>query len=245
MPLFFTKKLFDSNVMIDGERGTGKDMLFSNVIARRRAPYYISPVDYKITNKIRKKRWIRLDLNKLMTNNRYNNFITGNFVRYYYPYKDKIDIYLPDCGVYFPAQYCNELNRDYKDLPTFIALSRHLGECNVHCNTQSLNRVWDKLREQSSTYIHCLSCKVICGYVFQRIRIYERYDSALQRIAPFTAPFTTNKETRSLYNAQRVAYRNQHGFIKEKLLIYKNKSAYNTRYFRDILEKGENYEKDI
>lgn len=244
MPLFFTKKLFDSNVMIDGERGTGKDMLFSNVIARRRAPYYISPVDYKITNKIFKKRWIKLDLNKLITHNGYKNFITGNFVYYFYPYKDNVDIYLPDCGVYFPAQYCNELNRDYKDIPTFIALSRHLGECNIHCNTQSLNRVWDKLREQSSTYIHCLSCKVVFGYVFQRIRIYERYDSALQRIAPFRAPFSPNKETRALYNAQRVAYQNQHGFIKERLLIYKNKSAYNTRYFRDILEKGEFYEKD-
>lgn len=242
MPLYFTKKLFDSNVMIDGERGTGKDMLFANVIARRiKQNCYISPVDYKIKNKIFKKKWIKLDINKLLCDNRYRDFIHDTIKRYYYPYKEGIDIYLPDCGVFFPSQYCNELNRDYKDLPTFIALSRHLGLCNVHCNTQSLNRVWDKLREQSTTYIHCMSCKVIFGVVFQRIRIYERYDSALARIAPFRAPFSMSKETRALYNNQRVAYQNQHGTIKSKLLIYRNKSNYNTRYFKDLLEKGGEY----
>lgn len=52
MPLFFTKQLFKRNVMIFGEIGTGKDLLMANIIARRKSKYYISPFDYKITNKI-------------------------------------------------------------------------------------------------------------------------------------------------------------------------------------------------
>lgn len=67
---------------------------------------------------------------------------------YEYPYPDGTDIYIADAGIYFPSQFCNELNRDYKYFPTFMALTRHLGEANVHFNVQNLNRVWDKIRSK-------------------------------------------------------------------------------------------------
>lgn len=122
MPLFFTKMLFNRNVMICGERGTGKDMLTGNVIARRFEKAYISNTDYGIKNKL----YIPLELPKLFVSNDYRNFLTDKVKRYKYMYPDGIDIYIADCGVYFPAQYCNELNRDYKEMTAFLCLSRHL-----------------------------------------------------------------------------------------------------------------------
>lgn len=240
MPLFFTKQLFKRNVMVCGERGTGKDMLFGNVIARRRSKAYIGNTDYVIKNKL----YIPLEISNLHISNDYRNFLTDNIKKFTYKYPDGIDIYLADCGVYFPSQYCNELNRDYKDITAFLALSRHLGDCNVHTNCQALNRVWDKLREQSHTYISCQWCKVLKlplikkPLVIQRIRIYERYQSALDNIAPFRAPFSMDKGKRELYAQSKVNYLNAHGSIKTRTLIYFNKCNYDTRHFKEVLKYG-------
>lgn len=236
MPLYFTKKLFDKHsVAISGPKGKGKDMLMGNVIARRKAPYYISNTDYCIP----KKKHIKLNLNQFMTENRYDNFIRNKIKPYYYPYADNIDIYIADCGIYFPAQYNGELNRDYKDFPTFMALSRHLGNCYVHTNCQAPNRVWDKIREQSDIYITCLSCKVIGKYVFQRIRLYERYDSYVAQIQPFRSMHKLGRGNVERENESHLNYVNTHGRIRDRLLIYKNKTNYDTRLFKTLLEGGE------
>lgn len=235
MPLYFTKKLFDKHsVAISGAKGKGKDMLFGNVIARRKAKYYISNTDYHIP----RKHHVKLNLKAFMTENNYNDFIRGKLKPYFYPYSDDIDIYIADCGVYFPAQYNGELNRDYKDFPTFMALSRHLGNCFVHTNCQAPNRVWDKIREQSDVYITCLWCKVIGKYVFQTIRIYERYDSYVNQIQPFRSLGKLGKGNHERENESRLNYVNKHGKIKTKLLIYKNKTKYDTRLFKRLLEQG-------
>lgn len=167
-------KLYKENsVSVCGKKGRGKDILQANVIARRKCRYYISNIDYKVKG----SNWISLNLKKLRVGNTYDDFLSQPKL-YIYPYPDGTDIYLSDCGIYFPAQYCNELNRKYADIPVFMALSRQLGKCAVHQNAQALNRVWDKIREQSDTYITCLWCKVICGFVFQKIRVHEKYESA-------------------------------------------------------------------
>lgn len=235
MPLYFTKKLFDKHsVAISGAKGSGKDMLFGNVIARRKAKYYISNTDYKI----RGKRYISLKLDKFMTNNRYDNFIRDKISPYVYPYPDNVDIYIADCGIYFPSQYNGELNRDYKEFPTFMALSRQLGNCFVHTNCQAPNRVWDKIREQSDIYITCLSCKVIGKLVIQRVRLYERYDSYVSQIQPFRGQIKLSKGSRERAFESKLNYENQHGKIVERVLIYKNKTKYDTRLFKTLLEKG-------
>lgn len=138
MPLFFTKQLFNNHsVSVSGPKGTGKDMLTGNVIARRsRHKYYISNIDYKIKG----KRFIELNLNKFLCDNNYRNFIYGNIKPYIYPYGDNIDIYISDCGVYFPCQYNVQLNNEFKDFPIFMALSRQLGNSWVHTNCQYLRQ---------------------------------------------------------------------------------------------------------
>lgn len=236
-------KLYDNNsVSICGKKGRGKDMLTANVIARRKRPYYISNVDYKVKN----SRYIRFNPALLRTGNDYRDFIKNETKQYIYPYPDGTDIYISDCGVYFPAQYCGELNRDYKDIPTFMALSRQLGECYVHTNAQALNRVWDKIREQSDIYLNCLWCKTFFRgkIVVQCVREYERYESAVNAQPPcrITVPLLANNQTRTTVRMAREQYTATHGKIKTHFLIYFNKSKYDTRLFKTILERDP-YEK--
>ena len=130
-------KLFKGgSVSVAGVRGSGKDMLFSNVIARRKG-YYISNVDYKC----KRSKFVKVNFKKLSVGNTWKNLLEDKPKQYIYPYPDGTDIYLSDCGVYFPAQYCNELNKYYADLPVFMALSRQLGECNVHTNAPDILRI--------------------------------------------------------------------------------------------------------
>lgn len=227
-------KLFKNHsVSVSGVKGSGKDMLFSNIVARRKQ-YYISNADYKC----RKSSYIKLDFRKLKSGNTYKNFLDNAVKEYVYPYPDGTDIYISDCGIYFPCQYNEKLNREYEDIITFVALSRQLGNARIHTNAQAINRVWDKLREQSDIYIVCQSCKVIFGIVFQRIRIYERYESAEKNVPPLrvNVPLLSKGETRAQYQAIKTNFEIAYGKIKSRLLIYRNKSKYDTRLFKSILE---------
>ena len=149
------------NVCVTGLRGTGKDVLFGNVIVRRNEPY-VSNLDYSNDRNYNELDFLKLDCG----GNTYLNLIDGNVKFYKYPYPPGSDIYISDAGVYLPAQYCNELNRKYSHLPMYFALDRQISHNNVHLNVQNLNRVWDKLREQSDIYIYCRKCIVFCGIVF-------------------------------------------------------------------------------
>ena len=124
-------KLFEAgNVCVCGLRGRGKDMLFANVAVRRGLPY-VANIDYGGDH-------IHFDpLNYTCGGNTYDNFIEGNIKPYIYPHADGTDIYVSDAGIYFPAQYCKELNKKYGFLSTFMALSRQLGECNFHFRTST------------------------------------------------------------------------------------------------------------
>lgn len=229
-------KMFDyANTSVSGLRGRGKDMLMANVIVRRKKPY-ISNVDYGGER-------YPFEYEKLALNgNYYPNFVSGNIKPYVYPYPDGMDLYLSDAGVYFPSQYCSQLNRDFPQLPTFFALSRHLGLSNCHTNAQALQRVWDKIREQSDQYIVCLGCKVILGFVFQRIAIYDRYESAVAVMPKLRLPkpLFEHKRERLARRTTEEMYRAQHGKIRFAILIYRNRSKYDTRVFKKILEGTDN-----
>lgn len=242
-------KLFEQgNVCVCGERGAGKDMLFSNVVARRRLEY-ISNCEYPRKKGLQPE-FHRLDFSKIdCGGNTYADFMSGNVKPYKYPYPLGVDVYISDVGVYMPSQFCNELNRQYKEIPTFMALSRQLGECNVHINVQNLNRAWDKLREQSRTYITCLKCRVIPigkrQLVIQRVRLYESYQSCIANVPvlklPLWARFGKDKLMAKLY---KLNYQISHGKINERTLVYWNKSDYNTHIFREMMGGGINDQKE-
>lgn len=227
-------KLFeDGNVCVCGLRGRGKDLLMSNVCVRRNLDY-ISNIDYGGKHHFFNYEYLNCGKNT------YNQFIDGN-VRYYkFPYPDGTDVYLSDAGIYFPSQFCNELNKKYAYMSVFQAISRHVGNCNFHFNAQNLNRVWDKIREQSDIYILCRKCFYFKGWVLQFITIYDKYDSAVARMKPLRLPIPLfgNSQTRMMRKIQLAQHEASHGSIENRILFYKNKSTYNTRQFAEILEKG-------
>lgn len=225
------------NVCVTGLRGCGKDMLFANVVARN-TKQYISNIDYNT-----KSQYFAFCPSALRIGSDYEDFINETCKPFNYDYPLKADYYLSDIGVYFPSQYNGELNKKYKDIPVFMALSRHIAECNVHINVQNLNRAWDKIREQSDTYIRCNWCKVLFGkVVIQNITVYDKYDSCLNRVEPFRPlrpPLLSHGTNRGQYQVKNEellrGFKERNGFVRKYTLIYINKSKYDTLQFRKIL----------
>lgn len=235
-------KDFDKgNVSVSGLVGTGKDMLFANVIQRRRSDY-ISNLDYNI----KKLCFIPFKAEDYNINNDFRSFLTGKLNKYVYPYKDNIDIYISDAGLYFPSQYYSKLDKEFDYLPYFFALTRHLGNCNVHYNAQNLNRVYDKVREMSDIYYRCLSCKVFFGkVVVLTVMKYDKLQSCLDRVStfkplpvPLLATQTAKQTVRTHNDSLRSEYRNKYGLVERNTFIFINKSKYDTRSFKKMLSNG-------
>lgn len=241
----------DNSVCVVGLRGKGKDVLFGNVIARRRIPYcsntYYAPGLIPFRYK---------DI--AVAGNTYKDFISGSLKKYRFPYPDGTDLYLSDAGVYFPSQYCSELNKLFPNMSVYQALSRHLGLSNMHINVQNLNRCWDKIREMSDTYIQCNSCFVlkkipvlgllplIRNLVVQKITVYDKYQSCVDRVKPFRVrrplfPFGKRYQD---WCIEHDRFEQQYGSVKSHWLIYRNRSNHDTRLFKSMLEEGEIDEKE-
>ena len=233
-------KLFKrGSVCVTGLRGCGKDVLFGNVIARRSDEPYVSNLDYGFD-------YYKWDYNNInLSGNTYDNLLHGNIKIYEYPYPIGSDIYLSDCGIYFPSQYCSELNKKYPSMPMYMALSRQISHNNVHINVQNLNRAWDKIREQSDIYIMCNWCLVIFGFVLQSVTLYDKYESCVNRVKPcrVTRPLLCfDKTALSQIDIYLDNFYNQHGSVKKKLLFYRNRSQHDTYYFEKLFKYGGNYD---
>lgn len=239
----FIKQTFErGNVCVVGLRGRGKDMLMANVVDRRSRPY-VCNTDYHCKNE--KSVFIPLKLSDFDINNSFIDFVRSTVRFYEFPLSDKTDIYIPDCGVYFPAQYNGELNKRFPSFPIFMALSRQLGCCNVHTNCQNLNRVWDKIREQSDIYVMCEKIKVVGRLVFQTVTIYDKSDACQNRVKPFKPlklPLFNRDNQRTIIRAKneelKRSFDERNGTVKRRLLVYVNHTDYNTRIFKDILLEG-------
>lgn len=231
---FIVKKFQSGNVCVCGLRGKGKDLLFGNVIARRKKPY-ISNLDYGGERYAFNYKDIDIG------GNTFDSML--NCPKYYeFPYDNSPDIYISDVGVYFPAQYCNELNKKYQSIPYYLALSRQVSRNNVHINVQALNRCWDKIREQSDIYIRCVKCIYIpyIDLVLQKVVIYDKIDSAIARVNPCRIKVPLMGDKDRILNAQIYCdnFYNQHGEVRDYWLIYFNKSKHDTYYFEKLLKEG-------
>lgn len=231
-------KAFKSgNVMVSGLRGRGKDMIFCYVINKRKENY-ISNVEYSNPN----KKYKRFEFSKKVWDlggNSYKQIMSGNIKPYNYPYPDGIDYYISDAGVYFPAQSHKELDKENSGVPVFMALSRHLGDCNIHANAQRQNRVWDKIREQSDIYIVMTGTKVIFKKIlFMKWTEYAHEESAEKQIKK--PHFGIGKRAREA----KASYEASHGEIKKRWLIGILPYNYDSRRFKKIIENGgQDYER--
>lgn len=230
----FMRNVFSrGSVQVCGQRGRGKDLLMANVACRSRS--YYSNVDYG-------GNFHPLDFDALDTHNTFEDLISHNITPYVYPYEEGADIFISDCGIYFPSQYDTLLDKKYPRLPQFFALSRQLALASVHTNTQALGRVWKKMREQSDCYCLCrwvYKPLVKYGLVIQKVTLYDRYSSAEQGVTPFSLPkpaILSPKEVKLNYEIEKQRYKQNYGEVTDVLLVYRNKSTYDTRFFKGLLE---------
>lgn len=217
----------DGNVVVTGLRGRGKDTLFNFVINARKKEY-ISNVYYG-----HEDRWIDFFPLRQMTlgGNTSEHFISGRVRPYKYPYEDGIDYYISDAQLYFPSQDYARLNNDYPQLPLFEALSRHVGACNVHCNTQNLNRIWDKFREQSDTYLMCVRCRYFGRLVRLKYYAYDKYDSCVSRVKPMKRRW--GKNARVEFDKFQAAY----GTVEKVVIWFLSPFRYDDRRFKTLMEE--------
>lgn len=240
-------RIFQNNsVCVVGLRGKGKDVLFGNVIARRRIPY--------VSNSYYAPGLIPFRYSDIAcAGNTYKDFITGSLKKYRFPYPDGTDLYLSDAGVYFPSQYCSELNKAFPNMSVYQALSRHLGLSNMHINVQNLNRCWDKIREMSDTYIQCNWCfflrripligwlPLLRDLVFQKVTIYDRYQSCVDRVKPFrvSRPFFPFGKRYQEWRIEKEHFEQSFGSVSSHWLVYVNRSKHDTRLFKSMLQEGD------
>ena len=228
---FFLNLFKRGNVIVTGLRGTGKDMAFCIAINARKQSY-ISNVEY--SNPKKRYKCFPFDTSVWkIGGNEYKNFAENNVKKFVYPYPDGLDYYISDAGVYFPSQYQGELVKRYGGAPLFQALSRHLGDANVHCNVQNLNRLWDKIREQSDLYVCMKGCKVFFRrWALLRGAVYETAEACEKRLVP--PKFGIGKEARN----RRVMYETTNGKIKTFWFFSKVPYKYDDRRFKRMLEQG-------
>lgn len=76
--------------------------------------------------------------------------------------------------------------------------------------------------------------------VIQRVTVYDNEEACTNRREPFLIRpgLLTKREQRDQIRMQKLNYISQNGHIDRFWLIYRNKSSYNTRIFKEILENG-------
>lgn len=212
------------NVIVFGKKGTGKDLLFQAIINSRKKPYY-SNVNYGGFFNYACPKSLEL------SHNDYKNFINGEVVQEVKPNYEHKDFYFSDCGIILPSQYDTTLYKLFPSFPISYALSRHLYENNIHCNTQALSRVWKSLREQADYYVKCRNSIKIFGLLITFYTTYEKYESANNDLRPLTARMLNKYSKVDVDN-----YIATNGLIKNGFIIQRKKSVvYDTRAYHSII----------
>lgn len=227
--LKFKKIYKKNNVIVYGHKGKGKDLVFQWMINKRRKERYVSNTDYG-------GNLIPLNL-RLMTdiNNDFRNFIKEDINK-----ADKIadlesvDWYISDSGVYLPSNEDSYLHKTYKSFPILFALSRHLYNANVHCNLQSLDRLWKPIREQADYYLRCKGVSNLGAFLLVRVIGYDNYNDANANLEPLKVKLFEKRETKG----QKEIVNSSRGEInKFFILLPKWKIKYDTRAFHKIVFK--------
>lgn len=220
----------DGNVIVYGKRGKGKDVLFHYATLHDKRKYHLSNIkynDYSIIKDI-KVYDIRPNTYETFIDNNYQIIKPNKVFNKYY----SIDYFFSDAGIYFPSQLDSILHKKYPYLPIVYALSRQLWLSNIHCNSQSLDRIWKPLREQADSYIKCLGCIKIFGLMFLSYRFYDKYSTALQDVRPFKPVGINNEFSKAQVAIEQARY----GIIKEGCIIMFTKNIkYDSRAFYELI----------
>lgn len=215
-----------NNVIVYGKKGTGKDLIFNYAINHRRA---------KCSSNIQfNKKYC--DIQNIsdfeLKSITYNDLIDNTFDKQDKTFTEKKDFYISDAGIYLPSQYSALLDKKYKSFPIVYALSRHLGQFNIHANAQALGRVWNKLREQADSFISCRKTYKIFGFLITKCIYYDKYESANSNLLPFRAGSLSSKEKKAL----KAQFEATNGVIRTLYIVQRKRSIkYDTRAFHEII----------
>lgn len=216
------------NVIVAGKKGKGKDLLFQYVINNRKKHYY-SNIDYGNNYHNVKLKDVSTDLNN------YETIVNDKIVKTPHKFLESTDIYISDIGIFLPSYMDSKLYKEFPSMPILYALSRHLYNSNIHCNTQNIERGWKALREQADTYIIVRSTTHIFNLFITRFTLYDKYESAKQNLLPLKKRMI-NKESKANYDL----YNAQNGLIKNMYIIqFKRHLHYDTRAFEKMLLLGD------
>lgn len=264
---FITKIIFVYNHIVFGNKGKGKDLLYQLAVIKKfkkehkKNPNkinYLSNVDYGYGYSHIKIKDLELvaKIDDKIYSNTYKEFIDDTLTKV-----AKIDKYeglpllISDGGIIFPSNEDVYLMKRYPTFPVFFALSRQLLDMMIGINTQALNRIWIKLREQQEAYIRCnhttplykSALQKIWPYIpflrkyyFINVTYYEKYESAEQGLRPFSTlgmlDHMGEKLKTSVAMAMKKQYESEHGVIKEFTCLVKLADVkYDTRIFHDKL----------
>ena len=226
------------NLSISGMKGTGKDVLVGNLLARY-SPGYVSNVDYTGDT-----RFHPLDMSVYNIPTTTQELLNGHVTHYWeIPHDlDGLEVWISDCGCLLPSHEDKYLSQHYSGLPKCFALSRQICGTTMHYNTQQDGRVWIKLREQSERYIRCNRCIFIGQLVILTLTTYTKRSSVDDNVPPYPVkkPFLVSKrnEARMAWELAKAQYDIQYGEVDRYTLVFFNKSKHDTYRFRTIL-KGE------
>ena len=122
----------NSSTYTFGAKGKGKDMLYQKVINLRKNEGYYSNIYYG-------NQYNHLNLNAMNVDpNTVDMFINDSLKPIKTYLLEQRDLYISDAGLYLPNYEDARLNREYKSMPLFIAVQRHILLSNTHVNSQAM-----------------------------------------------------------------------------------------------------------
>ncbi|MCQ2969811.1 MAG: hypothetical protein MJ191_06860 [Clostridium sp.] len=221
-----------NNVIVAGKKGKGKDVIMQYVVKKRKNEQYYGNIDYGYN-------YNHVELKDMkIGENTYENFINNNIAKSPHIFYEKADFYISDGGVFLPSYMDSKLYKDYKGLPLFYALSRHLYNSNVHVNVQNFGRLWKALREQADFYVLAKRTIKLPFFLITSVYTYDNYHSAEQELKPLRSRLANkySKAEVDIYNAT-------HGEIKHFFIIQTKRSMkYDSRAFEKICLNDERLE---
>lgn len=229
------KSFSEGNCLIFGPKGAGKDLLNNKVInARKQNCYANIPYnrDYCTVKSIK-------DFS--VEPNTFENILNNNIKEVKKINKEECDFYISDAGIVLPSQYSQSLIKEYPSLPIYYALSRQLTNSNIHCNTQYIGRVWDKIREQAEYFFRALHTTKLSikikrngyvkeyGFLITDFIFYDSYESAAAKMRPFNnKKLFAGKEGA----AMKADFEAKHGIVKQYKIIQRISHVYyDSRHF--------------
>lgn len=226
------KKYSQHNLIVFGEKGSGKSLMFS-CIAKLSKFGYVSNTDFGF-----KKPHYLIDPKDVNCGeNTYEDFLKGNIKPFdKQPLWEKKSVLLDDAGVYLPSWEDNLLKKTYKGMPIAFAVWRHLYDAPIHINSQDCERVWKLLREQQGRYIYCKGViKLPFGFFIIRARGYNVRSTAEIMAEPMCSGILNHYQKA---NAEQI--RCTLGKI-DKLHIFGRfkHHTYNSRYFHNVCFKAD------